>query len=284
MTKKERYISNNGLITTLINNSIHGYLDIFGNQTNFHLIFLIFSLLLLFGIVLLYFLQSLPIAFGHTTKQFGNLTVEAGWLIEPPLVDEINSIIILVHRQNDQSNDTSENVLAPVRNALSQINVVVKYGGITKQLNFVPSVETAGGYVSSIIPSRIGSYDVLLNGTISGQNINAEIPIEDIEGKQNLIFPPAEDSVSGVESGPQDSANSAIIGSNLRAILSGLENNIRTNADVMNSLINSTQRLQESLNEQIIYLNSLYMVSVSSIGIGIGAIIISAFALKRKKV
>lgn len=282
MTKRERYISNNGLIITLTSNSSHCHRDIFRNQTNFRLVFLVFSLLLLFGIVSLSYSQSLPVTFGHTTRQFGNITVEAGWSIEPPLVDEMNNVLIIVSRHDEQANDTSESTLIPVRNALSQMNVMVKYGGITKQLNFVPSVETAGAYESSIIPSRIGSYNVVLNGTIADQIIDAEIPIEDIEGKQSLIFPPAGDSASGVGS-TQGSAESAIIGSNFRAILSGLENNIRTNADNMNALINNTQRLQESLNEQITYLNSLYMVSVSSIGISLGAIIISAFVLKRKK-
>lgn len=282
MTKRERYISNNCLIITLTSNSSHGHRDIFRNQTNFRLVFLVFSLLLLFGIVSLSYSQSLPVTFGHTTRQFGNITVEAGWSIEPPLVDEMNNVLIIVSRHDEQANDTSESTLIPVRNALSQMNVMVKYGGITKQLNFVPSVETAGAYESSIIPSRIGSYNVVLNGTIADQIIDAEIPIEDIEGKQSLIFPPAGDSASDVGS-TQGSAESAIIGSNFRAILSGLENNIRTNADNMNALINNTQRLQESLNEQITYLNSLYMVSVSSIGISLGAIIISAFVLKRKK-
>ncbi|CAN5873826.1 hypothetical protein BH23THE1_BH23THE1_28120 [soil metagenome] len=266
----------------MTSNSSHGHRDIFRNQTNFRLVFLVFSLLLLFGIVSLSYSQSLPVTFGHTTRQFGNITVEAGWSIEPPLVDEMNNVLIIVSRHDEQANDTSESTLIPVRNALSQMNVMVKYGGITKQLNFVPSVETAGAYESSIIPSRIGSYNVVLNGTIADQIIDAEIPIEDIEGKQSLIFPPAGDSASDVGS-TQGSAESAIIGSNFRAILSGLENNIRTNADNMNALINNTQRLQESLNEQITYLNSLYMVSVSSIGISLGAIIISAFVLKRKK-
>lgn len=259
----------------------HGYQDIFNNQSNFQFAFTIFSLLLLFGIVLLSQLQYFPVSFGHVTNQFGNITVETGWSIEPPLVDEMNNIIINVNRQDEQANDTSQSTLIPVRNALSQMNVEVKHGGITKQLNFVPSVETSGGYEASIIPSRIGSYSIILNGTIAGQIINAEIPIENAEGKESLIFPQSQDGASSVNSA-QDNADAAIIGSNLRTILSGLENNIRTNADNMSTFINNTQRLQDSVNGQVDYLNSLYLVSVSSIGISVGAIMISAFALKRK--
>lgn len=264
-----------------MNSYSHGYRGIFSNQINSRLICLTFSLLLLFSIVSLYYLQSLPVTFGHTTRQFGNITIDAGWSVEPPLVDEMNNIIIIVNRQNEQANDTSQSTLTPVRNALSQTDVMIKYGGITKQLNFVPSVETTGGYEASIIPSRIGSYSVVLNGTIADQIINAEIAIEDVEGKQSLIFPPIDDSTSSGASA-QGNAESVSIGSNIRSILSGLESNIRTNSENMSGLMNNTIRLQESLNEQITYLNSLYMVSVSSIGISIGAIIISGFALKRK--
>ncbi|MGD9671871.1 MAG: hypothetical protein AB7U98_00155 [Candidatus Nitrosocosmicus sp.] len=225
----------------------------------------------------------MPATFGHTTNQFENITIETGWSTEPPLVDEMNNIIIIVNRQNEQANNTTQSSLIPVRNALSQMDVMIKYGGITKQLNFIPSLETAGGYESSLIPSRIGSYSIILNGTIADQTINTEIDIEDVEGKQSLTFPPTEDSTTSGGASAQDSAESSIIGSNIRSILSGLENNIRTNSENMSAIMNNTIRLQESLNEQITYLNSLYIISVSSIGISIGAILISGFVLKKRR-
>jgi len=266
-------------------NSSHGCRANFGNQLNSRLVYLTFSFLFvfLFSIVALCYLQPLPTTFGHTTRQFENITIETGWSMEPPLVGEMNSIIIIVKKQNEQANDTSQSSLVPVRNALSQMDAMIKHGGITKQLNFIPSLETSGGYEASIIPSRIGSYSIIFNGTIADQTINTEIDIEDIEGKQSLIFPPIEDSIdSGGSNIPQSTAESAIIGSNIRSILSGLENNIRTNSENISAIMNNTIRLQESLNEQITYLNSLYMISISSIGISIGAIIISGFVLKRK--
>lgn len=265
-------------------NSSYGYLANFiSNHLNSRLIFLTFSFLFLSGIVSLCYLQPLPATFGHTTTQFENIIIETGWSTEPPLVDEMNNIIIVVNRQNEQANNTSQNSLIPVRNALSQMDVMIKYGGITKQLNFVPSLETSGGYEASIIPSRIGSYSIILNGTIADQTINAEIDIEDTEGKQSLIFPPIEDSTAGGGANAQDGAEPSIIGSDIRSILSGLENNIRTNVENTSAIMNNTIRLQESLNEQITYLNSLYMISVSSIGISIGAILISGFILKKRR-
>ncbi|MDR4489780.1 MAG: hypothetical protein R2685_02610 [Candidatus Nitrosocosmicus sp.] len=245
-------------------------------------------LLSIFSIVYLFNILYLPVAVAHTTQQFGNITLEVGWLDEPPLVDDLNSIVVIVNKQGTPTNSSSESSLIPVRNALSQMNIMIKYGGITKQLNFVPSIETAGGYESNVIPTRIGSYSLVLNGTIQNQNISAEIPVEDIEGKQRLTFPTVEDSASASASGGQNGVQSnsgsgdAIIGSDLRAILSGLDSNIRTNADNMSLLLNNSLQLQKSIDTQSGYLDTLYMVGITSIGISIGAILISAFALRKR--
>ena len=243
-------------------------------------------LLSIFSIMYLFNTLYLPIAVAHTTQHFGNITLEAGWLDEPPLVDDLNSIVVIVNKQDTPTNTSSESSLIPVRNALSQMNIMLKYGGITKQLNFVPSLETAGGYESNVIPTRIGSYSLVLNGTIQNQNISAEIPVEDIEGKQRLTFPTVEDSASasGGQNGVPSNSGSGdtIIGSDLRAILSGLDTNIITNADNMSLLLNSSLQLQKSLDTQAGYLDTLYMVGITSIGISIGAILISAFALRKR--
>src|SRR6266511_1095124 len=65
------------------------------------------------------------------------------------------------------------------------VNIVVKYGGVTKPLDFTPSEQAEGLYEAKLIPTTIGSYSLVLNGTIQGQNIvNTEIPLDDVEGKQ----------------------------------------------------------------------------------------------------
>ncbi len=237
--------------------------------------------MLLFGITCIHDPLSLPVVFAHTTHQFGNITLEVGWSTEPPLVDEMNDVIISVNKQTGQTNDTLGSNLTPVRNALSEMNIMIKYGGITKQLNFVPSAETAGLYESNIIPSRIGSYDLVLDGTIQGQNITTTVPVEDIEGKQKLTFPPLEEN--GGNANAQNNAGNTIIGSNLQGILSNLDNGIRTNADNMSILYNNTQNLQGLVNEQDNYKNILYLIAVTSMGIAIGAILISGVSLSRKK-
>jgi len=81
------------------------------------------------------------------------------------------------------------------------MNILVKYGGVTNPLDFVPSEQTDGLYNGKIIPTRVGSYSILMNGTIQGQKINAEIPLDQVQGKQQISFP---DSGSIVGAGDGD--------------------------------------------------------------------------------
>jgi hypothetical protein len=45
--------------------------------------------------------------------------------------------------------------------------------------------------ISKILPTRIGSYSHVLNGTIQNQPISDEVQIEDVESKQKISFPEA---------------------------------------------------------------------------------------------
>ena len=88
-------------------------------------------------------------ALAHVSNEYGNITVQAGWDQEPPLIDEINNIVIGVTRDNGNGSSM------PVRNALADMNIMVKYGGMTKALDFVPSQEQEGWYEAKILPTRI---------------------------------------------------------------------------------------------------------------------------------
>ena len=78
-------------------------------------------------------------SFAHTSKTFGNTTIEAGWLSEPPLASDLNSIVIQVSKGTSGEQ-------TPVVNALANLTLSAKYGTITKQLDFQPSPTTDGGY------------------------------------------------------------------------------------------------------------------------------------------
>ena len=59
-------------------------------------VFLPVTLLLLVLIALLIFsFSDAKTAYAHITKNFGNIQVEVGWSNEPPLVGELNNVIVV---------------------------------------------------------------------------------------------------------------------------------------------------------------------------------------------
>jgi hypothetical protein len=122
------------------------------------------------------------ITFAHISKTFGNTTIEAGWLSEPPLASDMNSIVIQVSKGTSGEQ-------TPVANALANLTLSAKYGTITKQLDFQPSPTTDGGYEAKILPTRVGPFSVVLQGDVKGQKVDSEFKIEDVESKSIFSFP-----------------------------------------------------------------------------------------------
>jgi len=179
------------------------------------------NLMLLFtsilAIIVLTSISSINLnpAYAHITKQFGNISLEVGWTDEPPLAGQLNSAIIVVEKVVTGGNST------PINNALSQIDIAVKYGGITKPLDFGPSEQAEGGYEAKIIPTRIGSYSLAMNGSIQGQNItNVEIPLDEVEGTQMFSFPDRESTSSDTGNAQTTTGSNNNIGAKVEQILS----------------------------------------------------------------
>ena len=209
----------------------------------------------------------------HISKTYGNYTLEVGWSNEPSLVDEINNAII-------QVNETKGSQSTAVRNALSNLNIMVKYGGVTKPLDFVPSEQAEGLYEAQLIPTRIGSYSLLLNGTIKSQNIsNAEIPLDFVEGKEKLSFPDTTNSGDSVNT----NSPSNTIGTNLEGILNQLSNNIDNNTSNNDILAKNNVNVQKSIQDISSALDRSYLIGMAAIGIGAAGIVIGGAALSRKR-
>src|SRR5215211_4393472 len=141
---------------------------------------LVVLILLVIGIVSFFF--SIQNSFAHKDIQVGNITITAGWLTEPPLLNNLNSLLLMFHENDD----------TPIRNAMKDITVNVQFGGVTKEVNFIPSEEEVGTYLSEIIPTQLGTYTLSLNGKLNNQNITTQITIEDVEDTAKLSFPPLE--------------------------------------------------------------------------------------------
>jgi hypothetical protein len=239
----------------------------FNIKMNFIIMPLIASMLLLITV----FVSSTPVpVYAHISKTLGNFTVEVGWSNEPPLVGEINNAIVQVNK-GTESNST------PVRNALSEMYVLVKYGGVTKILDFKPSEQSAGLYQAEMIPTRLGSYSLVLNGTLQGQSIvNAEIPLDDVESKQKLSFPDSGNL------GESTNTPASSIGAQVERILSQLTNDIDVTKGDMDILAKNNADMQKSVQDVKKTADRSYMIGITGMGVGVAGIIIAAVAFSRK--
>ena len=225
---------------------------------------------------------------GHKSYTFGNVTIESGWVNEPPLVGLLNEIEVIVTK-------TDGNV--PIRNALSSMDISVVYGGVDKIFTFEPSTEAAGDYVSAIIPSQLGKYNLKFKGQILDQKIDTIIPIEDVENINKILFPfDASTSTGGSSSAINQ--NSSITNNNREinpvdsVVFDQVTKEINTikktqsqqesqiilvSNETLSILGNVTQQLDQLKSEN----NVTYLISTIAVGLGISGIIIGIF-LNRK--
>lgn len=235
---------------------------------------------------LIFSLFNTKTAYAHITKNFGNIQVEVGWSNEPPLVGELNNVIVQVNQTGGKNTQT------PVINALGSMDTAVKYGGVTKPLDFVPSEETEGMYNGQMIPTRVGSYSLVLNGTIQEQKINAEVPLDLVESKQKLNFPDSGgpsgggvgigDISSSVASNTAASNNN--IGPQLQGIVSQLANDIDSTKGSIDTLTKTNIDTQKTIQDLKGTNDRLYMIGLVGVGAGVAGIVIAALALSRKEV
>ena len=68
---------------------------------------------IIIALILIFFYSygfSIQLVYGHTEIKVGNYTLEAGWSNEPPLINNLNDIVVSV-LEND----------SPVRNAMKDL-------------------------------------------------------------------------------------------------------------------------------------------------------------------
>lgn len=206
---------------------------------------------------------SIKPASAHISKVFGNYIVEVGWGNEPSYNGLMNEVQVTVKKG---SGDNAK----PIINALDTMQISVKYGSVTKQLDFVPSDKENGQYVTELIPTRIGSYSLILKGNVEGQNIDTEIPLDDVESIDTLNFPQADSSSS--------TSNIGQVGS----IINQLTSDIEEAKSSANSAAQSVANVGKSFQEVKDTTDRLYMISMAGIGIGVAGIVIAVFAISRK--
>ncbi|MGB5091365.1 MAG: hypothetical protein WBN72_10520 [Nitrososphaeraceae archaeon] len=221
------------------------------------------KIILVIGFFLLLFIAftaHLDVSFAHTSKTFGNTTVEIGWLTEPPLVSDLNSITLQASK-GVSGNQT------PILNALSNLSSSAKFGTMTKQLDFQPSPTTDGGYEAKIIPTRVGPYSIVVQGDIKGQKVDSEFKIEDVESKGIFSFP--DSSI--------DTTNTNNMNEQVQNAISKLSNDVQNSRDDLNTSQIEMTNIQKSINGLQNNLNSSYLISITVLGIAIAGIVMAAY-------
>jgi hypothetical protein len=201
-------------------------------------------------------------ASAHITKVFGNYIVSVGWQNEPTYAGLLNSPIVEVKKGSGDS-------AKPVINALANMQISIKYGSVTKQLDFVPDNTVDGQYISPLIPTRVGTYSLIMKGTIEDQSIDTEILLDDVASVDTLNFPPS------------SSADTSNIGQ-VSTIINQLTSDIEDAKSSANSAAQSVANVGKSFQEVKDATDKLYMISMAGIGIGVAGIVIAVFAISRK--
>ena len=203
-------------------------------------------------------------ASAHLTKVYGNYLVTVGWANEPVYNGLMNAPLVIVKKG---SGDTAK----PVINALANMQISIKYGSVTKQLDFVPDSTVDGQYVSPLVPTRVGSYSLIMKGTIEHQSIDTEIALDDVASIDTLNFPPSTSS--------DNSTNLGQVGTILDQLTNDIEEAKKNSDAASQSLLTAVKSFQDVKDST----DRLYLISMTGIGIGIAGVVIAVIAITRNK-
>ena len=207
-----------------------------------------------------FFTSYTHVSFAHTSKTFGNTTIEIGWLTEPPLASDLNSVTVQV---NNESNGEQ----SPVLNALANLTISAKYGTISKPLDFQPSPTTDGGYEAKILPTRVGPYTLVAQGDVKGQKVDGEFKIEDVESKSIFSFPD-----SSIDTTSLNNQNEQV-----QDAISKLSNDVQKGNDDLNMSRKEMVDIQESIGSLHRDSGISYLILLTALGIGIAGVVLAGY-------
>ncbi|MDQ3967454.1 MAG: hypothetical protein M3275_03555 [Thermoproteota archaeon] len=211
---------------------------------------------------------NLPPVLAHEEVVMGDISIVAGWVDEPPLVNQLNGIVLIITQVSNSQ---------PVNNALAQADITLQKGAETRPLEFQPS-EEAGTYTATILPTQTGQYAIVMRGTIAGQAIDGQIEIEDVEDTARFSFPPATtNSSSGNNQIPQGLIEQ------LQTVITDLTAQVEEANVVAQEASNATQSVTESIEELKTSADRAYLFSLIGVGAGAAGIAIAVVALSRRE-
>lgn len=208
----------------------------------------------------------------HVEVVFGDISIVGGWVDEPPLVNQLNGIVLTITQVSNAQ---------PVNNALAQADITLQKGAETRPLEFQPS-EEAGTYTATILPTQTGQYAVVMRGTIAGQAIDGQIEIEDVEDTARFTFPPTGAATTTTGSGSNNQIPQALI-AQLQTVITDLTAQVEQANVVAQEASNATQSVTESIEELKMSDDRAYLFSLIGIGAGAAGIAIGVIALSRRE-
>ena len=203
---------------------------------------------------------ALPQAYAHTEIEQGDVTIVAGWGVEPPLQGQANAIVLEVTQGGDQAT-----------NALENAEVTIRKGGISKVLDLTPG-EEAGTYRADIIPTQLGQYSIEIKGNVAGQDFDGSVEIEDVGDSRSLNFPEAGDGGQGV---PEDFVEQ------MRGVITDLTTQVEEAKGSSQDARDAAQSAADSAAEVRASADRAYLVGMVGIGAGVAGIAIAAVAQRR---
>jgi hypothetical protein len=226
--------------------------------------------------VLLSFLAfNLQPVLAHEEVMFGDIRIVGGWENEPPLVNQLNGIVLMISQVSNGQ---------PVNNALAQLDITLQKGAESIPLNFQPT-EEAGAYTATILPTQTGQYAIVMRGTVAGQAINGQIEIEDVEDTARFTFPPVASTEGGSSSSNSNSSNQIPQGliEQLQMVIADLTAQVEQSNVAAQEANNATQSITGSIEEMKTSADRAYLFSLIGVGAGIAGIAIGVAALSRRE-
>ena len=208
-------------------------------------------------------------AVAHEEVVVGNISIVGGWLDEPPLVSQLNGIVLIITNASNGE---------PINNAVAQLEVTMQKGTESRPLEFVPA-EEAGTYTATVLPTQTGQYAIAMRGTIAGQAIDGQIQIEDVEDTARFNFPP---SATTTDSGGGNQIPQGLV-EQLQVVITDLTAQVEEANIGAQNANNATQGIMESIEELRISADRAYLFSLIGVGAGVAGIAIGAVVMSRRE-
>jgi hypothetical protein len=218
------------------------------------------AVLLLTSLILLPLAFNFHPALAHDECVQGDIKIVAGWIIEPPLVNEINGIELTISKVSDEQ---------PITNALAQLDTAIKKGAQTKSPDFQPQV-MAGVYEAAILPTQTGQYAVAIKGTIAGQAFDCQIELQDVEDTALHAFPPSSTI-------PQEAIEQ------LQTVIADLAAQADDAKNAAEEAKNAADEATSTSAELKAAADRAYLFGIIGVGVGVAGIAIGVVALSRRE-